>query len=134
MNWIAVKERLPQTNTPIKVVGLVNTQIPYVLDFLPEGRFILHILFPEQVSEDVTTVVTHWLPLPELPIISVPGQEDKEIDLEVIADSILPRFVPDDPNATNLSFEINAEGQKYMVEYGKDKEGYWKFKSATKVE
>lgn len=127
MNWIAVNARLPDVNEPTQVVGLLNGEVPYVLEYVPGARFILRIVYPQPAAEDVTTVVTHWLPLPPLPQPVVDEPESEDAHLEMIADSILPRFIPDDPSANTLFFEMSAEGQRYGVSYIKDAEGFWKF-------
>lgn len=121
---------MPEVNGHTQVVGLLNGEVPYVLEYVPGARFILRVVYPEPAAEDVTTVVTHWLPLPPLPQPAINEPENEDAHLEMIADSVLPRFIPDDSSAKTLSFEMSADGQKYRVSYVKDAEGFWKFMKA----
>lgn len=121
---------MPEVNGHTQVVGLLNGEVPYVLEYVPGARFILRVVYPEPAAEDVTTVVTHWLPLPPLPQPAINEPENEDAHLEMIADSVLPRFIPDDSSANTLSFEMSADGQKYRVSYVKDAEGFWKFMKA----
>lgn len=53
--------------------------------------------------------------------------------VEMVADSILYRYIPSDVSQTDLTFELSIEGDAFTVRYGKDQEGYWVFQSYDKV-
>ncbi|WP_374951750.1 hypothetical protein [Mucilaginibacter sp.] len=52
-------------------------------------------------------------------------------DLKLIADSILPQFIPTDTSAQSLSFDIRTNGNSYTVHYAKNADGYWEYQNYT---
>ncbi|MBK0380972.1 hypothetical protein [Mucilaginibacter segetis] len=52
-------------------------------------------------------------------------------NIKLVADSILPQFLPDDPNALSLSFNFKTGGKQYSAFYTKNPEGYWEFNNYT---
>lgn len=54
-----------------------------------------------------------------------PQQELAEA-VAMVADSILPNFLPDDSAVNELSFEFNMKGTGYTAFYIKDAKGFWK--------
>jgi hypothetical protein len=46
--------------------------------------------------------------------------------IENIADSIMPNFIPRDASLSDLSFVFTVDGMNYKVAYRKDKQGSWK--------
>ncbi|MFA6086996.1 hypothetical protein [Mucilaginibacter sp.] len=51
--------------------------------------------------------------------------------IRLIADSILPQFLPNDPNAQKLSFNLKTNGITYTAYYSKNIQGYWEFQDYT---
>jgi len=45
--------------------------------------------------------------------------------IALVADSVLPAFLPDDPTVTEFAFDFNMMGIGYTAFYTKDAEGYW---------
>ncbi|SDD91063.1 hypothetical protein SAMN05216464_10317 [Mucilaginibacter pineti] len=60
----------------------------------------------------------------QLPIIKTETDELAEA-VALVADSILPNFLPDDSATTELSFDFNMQGTGYTAFYKKDAKGYW---------
>ena len=59
-------------------------------------------------------------------------QEDDPADnIRLVADSILPQFLPDDASAQNLSFNFKTSGISYTAHYIKSAQGYWEFEKAV---
>lgn len=51
-------------------------------------------------------------------------------DIRLIADSILPQFLPDDATAKSLTFSFKTSGIQYTAHYTKSAQGYWEFEKA----
>jgi hypothetical protein len=51
-------------------------------------------------------------------------------DIRLIADSILPQFLPDDATAKSLTFSFKTGGIQYTAHYTKNTHGYWDFEKA----
>jgi len=63
MNWISVKESLPEKTMPVLVLFRANGKYcPYVSLFVCGGQNVT----PEWVGID-GRLVTHWMPIPEYP-------------------------------------------------------------------
>jgi len=45
--------------------------------------------------------------------------------IALVADSVLPNFLPDDPAVTEFAFDFNMMGIGYTAFYTKDTDGYW---------
>ncbi|SEO72223.1 hypothetical protein [Mucilaginibacter sp. OK283] len=45
--------------------------------------------------------------------------------IALVADSVLPNFLPDDPTVTEFAFDFNMMGIGYTAFYTKDADGYW---------
>ena len=58
-NWILVKDRLPETGAPVLIVNICEE---IAVGWVDNGYF-------ETWDDRFTTtvIVTHWMPLPELP-------------------------------------------------------------------
>jgi hypothetical protein len=54
--------------------------------------------------------------------------------IQYIADTIMPGFIPKDGNARELSFAFTVDAVNYEVIYQKDKQGNWQFISHKKAE
>jgi hypothetical protein len=52
-------------------------------------------------------------------------------DIRLIADSIMPQFLPNDLNAHKLSFNLKTNGITYTAHYSKNAQGYWEFQDYT---
>lgn len=63
MNWISVKDRLPENDDPILVVSEGKIMSAY---YECDEDFFLDDFFREH-SHQCLYNVTHWRPLPELP-------------------------------------------------------------------
>jgi len=48
--------------------------------------------------------------------------------IALVADSVLPNFLPDDPSVNEFSFDFNMMGIGYTAFYAKDGDGYWQMK------
>mgnify|MGYP002132765679 FL=1 len=76
MNWIDVNEKLPETGID-SVYGSEWVLVSYVFDgkqYVGEARFIkVKQSYWENVFGDkmINNQVTHWMPLPEPPMIGV---------------------------------------------------------------
>jgi len=46
--------------------------------------------------------------------------------IENIADSIMPNFIPKDASLNDLSFAFTVDGMNYKVAYQKNKQGIWR--------
>lgn len=71
--WVSVDDDLPDTGffSCIEVIARCGSR-NYVLDFItnkdePKGKFYLSLNYPKQIFEDLTSHVTHWMPLPSPP-------------------------------------------------------------------
>ena len=53
-------------------------------------------------------------------------RDDLSESITLVADSILPNFLPEDNAATDFSFDFNMMGIGYTAFYHKDENGYWK--------
>ncbi len=45
--------------------------------------------------------------------------------IALVADSVLPNFLPDDPTVNEFAFDFNMMGIGYTAFYIKDADGYW---------
>lgn len=61
----------------------------------------------------------------------VEPKDNLDNDIRLIADSIMPQFLPNDPNAQKLSFNLKTNGITYTAYYSKNAQGYWEFKNYT---
>ena len=52
-------------------------------------------------------------------------------DIRLIADSILPQFLPNDTDTQKLSFHLKTNGVTYTAHYSKNAQGYWEFQNYT---
>lgn len=59
--------------------------------------------------------------------IKVAKSEKDELSehIALVADSVLPHFLPDDASITEFSFDFNMMGIGYTAFYSKDDAGYW---------
>jgi hypothetical protein len=59
--------------------------------------------------------------------IKVAKSEKDELTehIALVADSVLPHFLPDDASITEFSFDFNMMGIGYTAFYTKDESGYW---------
>lgn len=60
----------------------------------------------------------------ELPVIKTETDALAEA-VALVADSILPNFLPDDNSSTELSFDFNMKGKGYTAFYTKNTKGFW---------
>lgn len=49
--------------------------------------------------------------------------------IQLISDTVLPQFLPHNPEANSASFDIKTNGIIYNVFYSKDAQGYWEFQN-----
>ncbi|RFZ85444.1 hypothetical protein DYU05_07560 [Mucilaginibacter terrenus] len=63
-----------------------------------------------------------------------PIVNNQAANIQLIADSILEQFIPQDKSVYNLSFNIRTEGHSYSVNYVKNPQGYWYFDSFSDAE
>jgi len=56
-----------------------------------------------------------------------------EQQVQLIAETLLPSFIPKNPEETNLNFNFTAEGAHWQVEFIKDSKG-WRFIKAKECE
>ena len=54
--------------------------------------------------------------------------------VENVANSIMPNFIPKDGTLSNLSFSFTLDGTNYKVAYLKDAKGIWKLVSQERAE
>jgi hypothetical protein len=47
--------------------------------------------------------------------------------IQYVADTIMPGFIPKDVTSRELSFAFTMDGVNYEVVYQKDKQGKWQF-------
>ncbi|WP_184550421.1 hypothetical protein [Mucilaginibacter sp. FT3.2] len=59
--------------------------------------------------------------------IKVAKHERDELSehIALVAESVLPNFLPDDPTVNEFSFDFNMMGIGYTAFYIKDENGYW---------
>ncbi|ALL04514.1 hypothetical protein AQ505_02800 [Pedobacter sp. PACM 27299] len=58
-----------------------------------------------------------------------------ESHIQMVADTLMPGFVPNDPNETTLIFHFTLPpDESYKVEYLKSAKNIWEFSNAEKVE
>jgi len=53
------------------------------------------------------------------------GRDELTEHIALVADSVLPNFLPDDPTINEFSFDFNMMGIGYTAFYAKDNAGYW---------
>ena len=53
--------------------------------------------------------------------------------VQFIADSIMPEFVPKDQSVSDLTFAFTADSTNYEVIYKKDSDAKWQFVSFKKA-
>ena len=68
-----------------------------------------------------------YLKSTEIKVSKVEKDELSE-HIALVADSVLPNFLPDDPAVSEFSFDFNMMGIGYTAFYIKDKDGYWQMK------
>jgi hypothetical protein len=54
--------------------------------------------------------------------------------IQYVADTIMPGFIPRDVTASELNFAFTMDGVNYEVVYQKDKQGNWQFSSHRKAD
>jgi hypothetical protein len=65
MEWISVKDRLPEEGVPVLVCGRPKIgEVPYIVDQIYKGDWMLWGIW-NNTSRGY--IVTHWMPLPALP-------------------------------------------------------------------
>jgi len=78
------------------------------------------------MTGDTFTFTNHDTYLAALTKNAEPEEAD---NIRFIADSILPQFLPNDPNVQTLSFELKTGGKLFTANYAKNDGGYWQFTS-----
>lgn len=117
MDWISVKQQLPQAKHPVLVLTNVEAN-----DYQEFNHMQVAYLEEEKwvTKDSLLAEVTHWMPLPPLP------NEQFEA-IKGVADSVADLYAPADRSLQQFSFNIKAEGTPYLVTYQKDADGYWTF-------
>ena len=65
MEWISVKDRLPEEGVPVLVTGVVKKgDHPYLVDYIYKDDWFW---WPMNYNRTRGFVITHWMPLPEPP-------------------------------------------------------------------
>jgi len=55
-------------------------------------------------------------------------QPEVDVDhVQLVADSIVSQFLPDDPNSLKFSLDVNTGGFSYTVHYVRTPEGFWQY-------
>lgn len=70
MEWISVKDRLPENGEPVLIKELFEEEIQiasYVEDFGWTEQTVNHICNGNAYCEFTVFNVTHWMPLPQSP-------------------------------------------------------------------
>ena len=65
MEWISVKDRLPEEGVPVLVTGVVKKgDHPYLVDYIYKDDWFW---WPMNYNRTRGFVITHWMPLPAPP-------------------------------------------------------------------
>jgi hypothetical protein len=61
-------------------------------------------------------------------------QQPKEDTIQLVADSIIEQFLPDDPNEQIFEFRLKTEGTYYIAYYSRNATGDWEYQKAEIAE
>jgi hypothetical protein len=61
-------------------------------------------------------------------------QQPKEDTVQLVADSIIEQFLPDDPNEQTFELSFKTEGVNYIAYYSRNTTGDWEYQKAEIAE
>ncbi|MES2062295.1 MAG: hypothetical protein V4456_10275 [Bacteroidota bacterium] len=62
------------------------------------------------------------------------GQQPKEDTVQLVADSIIEQFLPDDPAEQTFEFRLKTEGVYYIAYYSRNTTGDWEYQRSALAE
>ena len=70
MEWISVKDRLPERNVEILTYAIVREEYKNLVLGEIEPQYYVNKLYDDDnfLEDDFTRKITHWMPLPDPPI------------------------------------------------------------------
>jgi hypothetical protein len=111
----------------ISAADLLNAMEAYMQQCVEDAFINARKLNDGAVSQSnyVFATLDDYIKSTQIPVQKTLHEELAE-DIELVADSILPNFLPDDNSVNELSFEFNMKGNGYTAFYIKNAKGFWK--------